>query len=1159
MKHTEFVHLHNHTEYSLLDGASMLKPLMEAASKLRMPALAITDHGNMFGVIEFYNLALKYGIKPIIGCEVYIAPSSRFEKSSAHGIGEASFHLVLLCKDEIGYRNLIKLVSLGYIEGFYYRPRIDKEILSQYSEGLIGMSSCLKGEIPQLILKGKYDEAKEVIYKFKNIFGEGNFYLELEDHNIPDQYKVNEKLVEYSKELNVPVVATNDCHYINKNDAKIHDILLCVQTKKTLNDADRMRFSTDEFYLKSEEEMQKIFGFVPESIKNTMEIASKCNLMLKFDNLILPDYKIPDGDHDLNEYLNKLTQHGVKSRFGESPEQEVIDRVKHELDIIKKLNFAGYFLIVWDIIKYAKEKNIMVGCGRGSVAGSMVAYCLGITEINSLNYGLFFERFLNPDRISPPDIDVDFEDGRRDEIIEYVTSKYGKDNVAQIITFGTLKRKAAVKAVGRVLGMNFQDVNKLTKMIPNRIQSDEDEEDKLTLKEVVKKIKELNNFVNKDESIKTLIDYAANLEGIKSNVSTHAAGVVIARDSLINHLPLYKESKEHSVVITQFEKDCIEKIGLLKMDFLALKTLTVMKETMENILRSYNIKIEINKIPIDDEKTYNLLCEAKSDGVFQLESEGMKDLLRKFKPKSVKDIMAVIALYRPGPMHFLDEFVKRRHGLIPIKYEHSDLEEILKETYGIMLYQEQVMQIAVRLAGFSMSQADVLRKAMSKKNPEVMEKQRLSFLKGTREKGISSLKAEKIFDDMARFAGYGFNKSHSASYALLAYQTAYLKAHFPLEYYAALLTSGIGDNEKISSYIKECRKAGIEIHPPDVNKCFTSFTVIDKKIYFGLSAIKNIGKSASDSIVEGREKGEYSSLLDFCDKVDLRLVNKEVVESLIKCGAFDSLKIKRLQLTSIIDETIEKAQKIQEMKLSGQEFLFDNLLEAEKKNFSDEEYLEDKLLGFEKELLGVYLSGHPLVKYEEQIKRFTTVDSLNIRNLSDGSEVTIGGIINKVNRKTTKKNEGMAIVSLEDLMGVVEVIIFPTLYKDIGNKIFEESMVIIKGKVDFEETIGDETETNKIKIRAEEVIFLEEADEKLSKKVHIKLFIPGLEESALVELKQNLLKFKNNGTCQVFLHFFKSADEEVSIVETQIKVLPSKELSNYVESTFGEGSIWFGE
>ena len=1158
MKHSEFVHLHNHTEYSLLDGASMLEPLMETVRKLKMPALAITDHGNMFGVIEFYNLALRYGIKPIIGSEVYIAPYSRFEKTTNYGISEASYHLILLCKNETGYKNLIKLVSLGYLEGFYYKPRIDKEILSKYSDGLIGMSSCLKGEIPHLILKGKFDEAKEAIYNFKNIFGEGNFYLELQDHNIPEQYKVNEKLIEYSKELNVPLVATNDCHYINKDDARIHDILLCIQTKKTLNDKDRMRFQTDEFYVKSEDEMRRIFGFVPESIKNTIEIAEKCNLILEFNKFILPDYKVPPPYKDLNEYLEKLTYEGVKSRFGENPPATVYDRVKYELGIIKRLNFAGYFLIVWDIIRLAKEKNIAVGCGRGSVAGSMVAYCLEITEIDPLKYGLFFERFLNPERISPPDIDIDFEDGRREEIIEYVTSKYGRENVAQIITFGTLKRKAAIKAVGRVLGMDFKDVNKLTKLIPSRIQSnEEDEEEKIALKDVVKKIKELNELVNKDENIRTLIDYANSLEGIKSNVSTHAAGVVISRDPLTNYLPLYKEPKEDAVVLTQFEKNCIEKIGLLKMDFLALKTLTVMKETVENVLKNYNIKVDINKIPLDDKETYDLLCEAKSGGIFQLESDGMKDLLKKIKPKSVKDIMALIALYRPGPMNFLDDFVKRKHGLVPTQYEHPDLEEILKETYGIMLYQEQVMQIAVKLAGFSMAQADVLRKAMSKKDADAMEKQRLLFLKGAREKGILASKAEKIFDDISRFAGYGFNKSHSASYSLLAYQTAYLKAHFPLEYYAAVLTSEIGNNEKISSYIKECRKAGIEVYPPDINKCFTNFTVVNNKIYFGLSAIKNVGKSASDSIVEGRKKGEYTSLLDFCSRVDLRLVNKEVIESLIKCGAFDSLGIKRLQLMSIVDETIGKAQKIHNMQSSGQEFLFDNLLDSEKKEFGSEEYPEDRLLSFEKELLGVYLSGHPLVKYEEQIKMFATVDTSSIRRLNDGDAVTIGGIINKVTNKTTKRNERMAIVLLEDLVGAVEVIVFPGVYKNVGNKIFEESMVIVKGKVDFEEVREGEKEIPKI--IAEDVVFLEEAEEKLSKKVHLKLFIPGLEESLLMELKQNLLKFGNNGTCQVFLHFFKSEGQEVSIVETPIRVSPKKELIKYIETTLGEDSIWFSE
>ncbi|MFH1075203.1 MAG: DNA polymerase III subunit alpha, partial [Candidatus Firestonebacteria bacterium] len=1079
MKHSGFVHLHNHTEYSLLDGASKIKPMLQAAAKMKMPALAISDHGNMFGAVDFFFAAMDAGIKPIIGCEVYIAPGSRFEKAGGHG--DNYYHLLLLCKNEEGYRNLIKLVSSGYLEGFYYKPRIDKDLLAAHSKGLICLSACLKGEVPNLIINGKVNEAREAAKYYKELFGEGNYYLELQDHKIEDQYKANEELLKFSKELNLPVVATNDCHYIQKAHSKLHDILLCIQTKRNFDDADRMRFPSSEFYLKSEEEMRKIFEFVPEALKNTLEIAEKCNYKMEKGKLILPNYEVPEN-FTLESYFDHLTIEGMKKRYGVNPPKAIVDRTNYELDVIKRLNFAGYFLIVWDFIKYAKDNGIYVGAGRGSAAGSIVAYCLAITETDPLKYSLFFERFLNPERVSPPDIDIDFEDARRDELIKYVTNKYGKENVSQIITFMTLKRKAAVKAVGRVLNIPFQDVNKLTKMIPSKVNAEEGK-DEPPLLEIVKKIKEVDEWMKRDENIRNLIQYANDIEGLKSDVSTHAAGVVISRTALVNYVPLYKEPGEEEI-ITQFEKNCVEKIGLLKMDFLGLKTLTVIKDCIKNIKKERGLVIDPNNLPLEDAKSFQILCEAKSAGIFQLESAGMKDLLRKMKPQTIFDIIALIALYRPGPMEWIDEFVKRKHGQISIKYEHPDLEDILKETYGIMLYQEQVMQATVKLAGFTMAQADILRKAMSKKDPEAMEKQRLLFIKGAVAKKINEVKAEKIFNEIAKFAGYGFNKSHSASYAIVSYQTAYLKANYPLEYYAALLSSEINNAEKIGVYVDEIRKGGFILQPPCINLCDTKFSVHDNKIFFALSAIKNVGVAATEMFIKEREKnGPFKSLQDFCNRVDLRIANKEVIESLIQSGAFDCFGLKRLQMARMADEAVSAAQANQQVKETGQDFLFENLTEQTQRSYPSDEYPEERLLNFEKQLLGIYLSGHPLVKYEEQIKRFASNTTQSLKDVKEGNTATLGGIISRLDLKTTKRNERMAILALEDLGGIVEVVVFPKLFERINNKIAEETLIIVKGKVDFEDSGSENPEEKGTpKILAEDVILLSEAQERLYKK-----------------------------------------------------------------------------
>jgi len=1146
MTHSDFVHLHLHTQYSLLDGACILENLIRKVKEYKMPACAITDHGNMFGAIEFYDLAMKNGIKPIIGSEVYIAPDSRFEKSS-HGIQEASFHLILLARNEAGYKNLMKLVSIGFLEGFYYRPRIDKEVLAKHKEGLICTSACLKGEIPHLICTNQLHQARRVIDEYKNMFGKENFYLEIQDNMIPEQETVNRELISLAREMGLGLVATNDVHYLEKDHARAHETLLCIQTQTTLDDPNRMRLQTDEFYLKSNSEMARSFGSAaPDALKNTIAIAEKCNLEFDFKKAHLPNYKVPEGKTEKG-YLRELVCEGLKARYPDGDKQ-VDNRVDHELKIIENLGYISYFLIAWDFVHYAKQNNIPVGPGRGSAAGSVVSYALGITSIDPLRYDLLFERFLNPERISLPDIDIDFCYERRSEVIDYVVKKYSKDNVAQIITFGTMMAKAVIRDTGRALGMAYADVDKIAKLVPNDLN--------ITLSHALEQEPELRNLYKSDPKIAQLIETSLVLEGLTRHASTHAAGIVISEAPLVNYVPLYKI--QDGQITTGYSMSALEKIGLLKMDLLGLRTLTVVSEAIKIIRRTKGQDVDIEKLPLDDKNTYKLLANAESIGVFQLESSGMRDLLKKLKPERFEDIIALLALFRPGPIGsgMLDDFMKRKHGEIRIRYDHPLLEPILKETYGVILFQEQAMRIASNLAGFSLAQADNLRRAMAKKTPEVMAQMREHFVNGAMKKDIDRKAASKIFDQIEYFAGYGFNKSHSAAYAMISYRTAYLKANFPVEFMTALLTSEKDNLDKITVYINESVRMGIKILPPDVNESFANFTVAGGSIRFGLLAVKNVGAGAIDSIINMRQKnGKFKSIYDFTEKVDSRLVNRKVVESLIKCGAMDSLKLYRSQLAAMIDKALEVAGGIQKDRVNGQLSFFDKFEDEEnfKKTFQDipniPEWPENQLLAYEKELLGFYITNHPLARFEKVLRAYSTCRTTDLRGRGDGEELLLGGILAKVKFTTTRKtNEKMAIVTLEDLDGSVEVLIFPSVFSTAANLVKQDAIVFVKGRISLRE--------EEPKIIANEVAALDAVRMKYTKSVMIDLLTAGLEAVMLDRLKKVLSRYP--GKVPVYLNFTKpDGGRTVVSITRNFSVEPHEGLMRDIEKLFGRDVVNF--
>ena len=1174
--HSDFVHLHVHSQYSLLDGACRLEGMIEQAQRHRMPALAITDHGNLFGAIEFYEACMKGGIKPILGVETYVAPNSRFEKSN-QGISEASFHLLLLARDEAGYKNLIKLVSLGYLEGFYYRPRIDKELLAKYGQGLMGLSGCLASEIPHLIVNGQEAQARKVAGEFAEIFGKGNFYLELQDHQIPEQQKVNRVLAGMAKDLDLPLVATNDLHYLERTDAKAHEALLCIQTGTNLDDPNRFRFANDEFYFKSPEEMAHLFREVPEAVHRTVEIAEKSNIELDLSTPRLPQFAPPAGKSQ-PQYLRELVEEGVARRYAGTLVGPVRDRLDHELAIIEKTGFTSYFLIVWDFVRYAKSQRIPVGPGRGSAAGSVVSYCLGITDIDPLRYDLLFERFLNPDRISFPDIDIDFCYERRPEVISYVQQKYGKRSVAQIITFGTMLAKAVVRDVARVMGFTYPEADRLAKMIPMELG--------ITLKRALEIAPELRQLYQADPRIGELIDTSMKLEGLTRHASTHAAGVVIADGDLTDFIPLFKTSDDQ--ITTGYAMESLEKVGLLKMDFLGLRTLTVVDETVKIIKRTRGIELDWADVALDDPAAYRMLSNAESIGIFQLESSGMRDLLRKLKPDRFEDLIALLALFRPGPIGsgMLDDFIKRRHGQVKPQYDHPTLEPILKDTYGILVFQEQVMRIAHDIAGFSLGRADILRRAMGKKTPEVIEQARADFITGAIKNGVDQKRAEKIFEKIAYFAGYGFNKSHSAAYAVISYRTAYLKANFPAEFMTALLTSERENLDKIAQYIDEAKRMDIQILPPDVNESFSKFTVVPPRlggsapqggatgrgearpdagvspasapsrggtIRFGISAVKNVGRGAIDAVIVARAAGPFAGLYDFCERVDLRQVNRKVLESLIKCGAFDSVKLHRSQLMAMLDRALEIASGTQRDKQAGQLSLFDTFKQQEPfKRIVHEipdirEWPESQRLAYEKELLGFYLTGHPLARHERLIKAYSTASIETLGGLRDGNEITIGGVITRVKTTTTKKgNERMAILLLEDFSGSCEVLVFPKAYAVCAKTLAPEAIVFIKGRVSLRE--------EEPKLLANEIISLEEARQQFTHGVTIRLITAGLEQSTL-EAVYRILK-QHPGPVPVTL-VFTTPDRQTYELETGegCRVNPGAELFEALEELLGRDVV----
>ncbi len=1149
MEHSNFVHLHLHSQYSLLDGAIKLDALVSRAKEFKMPAIAVTDHGNMFGAIEFYTKAMDAGIKPIVGCEVYVAPGSRFTKGNARGSSEASYHLVLLCINHTGYKNLCHMVSAAYREGFYYKPRIDWDLLAQHNEGLIALSACLGGELPTLINLNHPEEALERATQMAQIFDEQRFYLELQENFLPEQAKANAGLISIGKELDLPLVATNDCHYLSREDSFAHEILLCIQTGKTMDDPNRMRFPNDEFYVKSPQEMIQLFPDQPEAISNTIQIAERCNLTLDFKTYHFPQYEKP-VDKTLDEVLEEQSRVGLEERLNEIRKLRDLseddlkvyhDRLEEELTCIEEMGFPGYFLIVADFINWGKDQGIPVGPGRGSAAGSLVAYAIRITDIDPIPYNLLFERFLNPERISMPDIDVDFCIYGRERVIDYVRQKYGSENVAQIITFGTMQAKGVLRDVGRALNIPYGEVDRIAKLVPNVLG--------ITLKQAIDQEPQLKALVEKDPKIKELAKTSLALEGLTRHASTHAAGVVVTPKPLPEYLPLYVDPKSGGQV-TQYPMSYVEKIGLVKFDFLGLKTLTVIENAIQLIRVGKESTFDLRLIPIDDTKTFELLSRGETTGVFQLESSGMKEYLVKLKPNCFEDLIAMVALYRPGPLGsgMVDSFIKRKHGTEQFKYDFPQLEPILKDTYGVIVYQEQVMLIAQILANYSLGAADLLRRAMGKKKVEEMAKQKKSFLFGAAANKLNLKKAESVFDLMEKFAAYGFNKSHSAAYALIAYQTAYLKAHYPVEFMAALLTEDMENTDKVIKNISEVRAMGVEVLPPDINASARSFTVAEEIMRFGLGAVKGVGSAALDSIQLVRKDKEFNSLQDFCERVDLRKVNKKVVEALIKCGAFDSLGGKRAQFFAGFEDAMEIGQRLHKERESGQDSLFGSkeILSVGGNGYGTlpdvEEWDEKILLSYEKEALGFYVSGHPLARYSDSIKRFATCEAAGLPERTDKEQVRVCGIISGIKELITKKGDRMAFVTLEDLSGSVEVIVFPEIYTAAMEYLKGEDPLLVSGELD----VGEEA----CKILATEISLLRDVKETMAKRVHIRLTTPGLDELQMRQLKGIVQRYRGN--CDVQLHIvIPNRSETIITLPEQLKMAATDEAMVDAEALFG--------
>ena len=1172
-----FVHLHVHTEFSLLDGFTTINNAMDYASSIGMKAIAITDHGTMFGVVDFYKEAKKRNIKPIIGCEVYTA--SRLMKDKDPARDKDQGHLVLLAKNDKGYQNLIKLVSLGFIEGFYYKPRIDYDVLEKHSEGIICLSACLAGDIQQLILNDQYNEAKNLALRLDALFGRNNFYLELQDHGIEEQKLVNKELIRMSRETNIPLVATNDVHYIKQEDAEAHDILLCIQTGKTQNDDDRMKFPSDAFYLKTEDQMRQLFSAVPEAIENTWDIAQRCNVEFDFNTIHLPEYKVSNNTAD--EYLKTICIEGLKERYSE-PNDEMTERLMMELEVIFQMGYAEYFLIVWDFIKYARDRGIPVGPGRGSAAGSLVAYALKITDIDPLKYKLIFERFLNPERISMPDIDIDFCYERREEVIDYVKEKYGHDHVAQIITFGTMAARAAIRDVGRVIHMPYGEVDQIAKMIPMALG--------VTIEKALEMNPQIQQLMNENERAKYLIEMAKKLEGTPRHASTHAAGVVISKKPLNEHVPLYMH--ENSIT-TQFSMGILEELGLLKMDFLGLRTLTVIQQSLKIIEKTEGLKIDFSDSTYEDTEVYELIGKGDTLGVFQLESNGMIQFMKELKPSGFEDVVAGISLFRPGPMESIPKYIRNKNNPKQVKYLHNALEPILNVTYGCLVYQEQVMQVVRDLAGYSYGRSDLVRRAMSKKKMDVMEEERQHFIygkhhdDGTKEiegcvaRGIPADVASMIYDEMIDFAKYAFNKSHAAAYAVLAYQTAFLKVHHPVAFMSSLMTSVMSQSTKVAEYIYDCRRQNIQVLPPDLNKSRSGFSVEGKSIRFGMAAVKNVGSSMIDQMVSERNKnGFFKGLSDFCQRMNSKDLNKRAIESMIKAGAFDSIGATRAQLMSMYENVLESAVRNRKNNLVGQLDLFgigNELPGSADIHYPDvEDFSENMKLKMEKEVLGLYLSGHPLFVYQEALKHLVTADSRDFNEMlespdsspyKDRQSLIVGGIIISKNLKTTRNNQMMAIIQLEDVFGSIECIIFPKTLENYLSLVQLDEIVIVEGLLDYKDDeapkllINHMTTIDEIDFWKHKKIINGVQPHRLQKKARLpedqktsKLWIkiPEPEHIHLIEKIKPLLR-QYHGNVPVIIYV--ESTRQRLVAENNLWITQDEELIKALQNVFGDGAI----
>ena len=1149
----KFVHLHVHTEYSLLDGSCRIGELLDRTKELGMDAIAITDHGSMFGVIEFYKEAKKRGINPILGSEVYMAINKYTEKEPKD---KNQYHLVLLAENNIGYENLMKIVSEGYVNGFYYKPRVDFSILEKYSEGIIALSSCLAGEVQQHLLNGNYNRAKEIAFKYNKIFGQNNFYLELQDHGLEEQKQVNKELIQISNETGIPLVATNDVHYINKEDYIVHDVLLCIQTGKTIEDTDRMKFPTNEFYLKSYDEMKFLFNHVEEALINTVKIGERCNVELDFDTLHLPGYDVPKG-YTKEEYLKELCIRGLENRY-EIITPEIEERFNYEFNTIVNMGYTDYFLIVWDFIRFANEKNIMVGPGRGSAAGSIVSYALGIIDIDPLEYDLLFERFLNPERVSMPDIDIDFCYERREEVIDYVIEKYGEDRVAQIATFGTMAARGAIRDVGRALNMPYGEVDYIAKQIPMELG--------ITISKALEINKNLKEMYKTNEKIEHLIDIALAVEGMPRHTSTHAAGVVISKEPITNYVPLLRNN---DAITTQFDMIELEELGLLKMDFLGLRTLTVIRDTIDLIERNYGEKIDFSNLTYDDPEVIEMFTKGNTLGIFQFESAGMRRFLKELKPNVFENLIAANSLFRPGPMNQIPQYIQNKNNPDNIEYLHPKLIPILDVTYGCIVYQEQVMQIVRDIGGFSMGGADLVRRAMSKKKMDVMEEERKRFIYGEVDEngevtipgairnGVDEKTANKIYDLMIDFANYAFNKSHSAAYAVVAYRTAWLKHYYPVEFMAALISSVMGDTNSVSLYIQECKRLSIEVLPPDINESYEKFTVIDGKIRFGLLAVKNVGEGFAETIVKARKDGKFNSFTDFCERIeniDSTVMNKRAVESLIKSGAMDSLGGNRAQYLAIFERTIDSIHADKKRNIDGQFSMFETIdTKISKDNLPDlKEFNQKALLTMEKEMLGIYISGHPLKPYEKELNKISTITTTQLFEVQedmeggiveniDGKKVTLGGIVVKKKNMITKNNNMMAFITLEDLYGVVECIVFPATFDRYNSLIEEDSLVVIEGKI----SLSEEEEP---KIICEKISQLNKYKEG---KVYLKIS-KGRPLTTFDSIKEILKKYKGETPVYVYME----AEEKTVIAHRELWVnIENKLLFEELAKTLGENNV----